>query len=113
MQVGHGDGAEIIGDQLDVRAGKGVGLRAEDQLRQVLQHDGDAHGADQGSHTAGVAAAPDGPVGEALDGHAQYGRAQTSQREGDQNRNAHGLGEDQAEEGAHHEDVAMGEIDDA
>ena len=90
------------------RTMEGLGPTSEDDQGQILQQERDPDRSDQGGDAGGLA---DRKIGPAIDGDSQQCRHENGGREGD----PPGKRKDQigveSEIAAHHQDIAVGEID--
>lgn len=116
LQVGEGGAQHFVGLGRQ-HGGEGMVAAAPDHHGQVLQHDGDADGGDQGGQPGRLAQGPVGDLFDAVaDGHAHRGGGHEADQGDDRARQAgagqqldHGKGG----EGTDHDHFAMGEVDEA
>ena len=92
---------------VDERRGEGLGVRAPDHQRDVLQQVAHADGRDQYGQGGCLA---QGPVGEALDRHAQHGTEHHGQQDRKHRGNSPVLQAAERDIRADHDDVAVGKV---
>ena len=88
-------------------AGIVLGAGGPDELGGVLQEIADANGRDQHRQAGG---SPQRLIGQSLDEHAQHGTYRHSRQDGDHHRQPQVIGDAEGNVSAHHDDVAVGEV---